>query len=161
MREILFRGKDYLCNWHYGSLIQEEYLEPNWEDLENPKTQNNYAIRYKNENDWVSGYKNIEVMPHTIGQYTGLTDKNGKKIFEGDIVIAHYFFENFDKGTLGAYEDENEITGKIVFDLDGFRVIDREDECRQLPLSMIQEPVEELEIIGNIWDNPELIEKEE
>lgn len=97
-------------------------------------------------------FNNIELM-----KYTGLEDKNDKEIYEGDIVIAHYFFQNYDPTTLGAFEDEDEITGKIVCDLDGFRVIDRTDECRQLPLSMIQEPVEELEVIGNIYENKDLI----
>lgn len=113
------------------------------------------TIGYMNKADTkytCAKFNDIELLP-----YTGLEDKNGIKIFEGDIVIAHYFFQNYNPITLGVFEDEDEITGKIIFDLDGSRVVDRKDECRQLSLSMIQEPVEELEVIGNIYDNPELL----
>lgn len=48
--------------------------------------------------------------------------------------------------------------GKVVFDLDGFRVIDKDNEERELPLSMIQEPAEELEVLGSIYDNSEMLE---
>lgn len=142
MREILFRGKDYLCNWHYGSLIQEEYFEPNWEDLENPKPKNIYTIRYKNENDWVSRYKNIEVMPHTIGQYTGLIDKNGNKIFEGDILKTDFNCDYY----------------KVYFDDCKFYIEDRwgnEIRTNQSSVTRLKP-----EIIGNIYDNPELLEVE-
>lgn len=143
MKEIEFRGKSD-NRWKYGYLIAEDELN------ENGRFETIYKITD------IDSWK-YEIQPDTIGQYTGLKDKNGKKIFEGDIVIAHYFFQNYDPITLGAFEDEDEITGKIINDLDGFRVIDRTDECRQLPLSMIQEAVEELEVIGNIYDNPELL----
>lgn len=93
-----------------------------------------------------------------ISQYTGLKDKNGRKIFEGDIVNAQYFFENYDPYTLGAFEDEGEITGKIIFDLDGFRIVDKDDEGREVGLSMIEDSEVQMEVIGNIWDNPELLE---
>lgn len=141
VREIEFRAKDLNGNWVFG-FYSPRIRFPSFEQTPNIKT-------FKGAD--------VEININTLGQYTGLKDKNGTKIFEGDIVIAHYFFENYDPVTLGAFEDEDEITGKIVCDLDGLRVIDRKDEYRQLPLSMIQEPTEELEVIGNIHDNPELL----
>lgn len=145
-REIEFRAKG-LCKdiWYYGNFVE-------------CKRNLTYQIVNLDEDEMDFSHY---VKKETVGQYTGFKDKNDKKIFEGDIVIAHYFFQNYDPITLGVFEDEDEITGEIIFDLDGFRVVDRIDECRQLPLSMIQEPVEELEVIGNIYDNPELIKKGE
>ena len=132
MREILFRGKAINRNkgyhrtnykngdWVYG-LFTRSYDE-RFESL--PAEMRN-----------TDGIGGLEIDYRTIGQYTGLTDRNGKKIFEGDIV-------NF-----------SDILYYIVF-ADGCFRIGRNGQY-SYTLHNIHSA---FEIIGNIHDNPELLE---
>ena len=122
MREILFRGKQRdNGEWFYGDLIHLNHC---------------VSIRSK---DCARS-----VVPETVGQYTGLTDKNGKKIFEGDLIrsaetgetaIVQWFSEH------SAFMIWCKTSNQV-----GFLY-----ECEK---SII-------EVIGNIHDNPELIGGEE
>lgn len=87
-----------------------------------------------------------KVKPETVGQYTGLTDKNGKKIFEGDIV----------KGDLGlGYGDNENHIAYIEYQEDGmsFCLV----EILEEDFGKCAEISDDLEVIGNIYDNPELL----
>ena len=121
MREILFRGKDVAGNWHYGDY---EYFTEDFVKIVNHK-EHEYGKK---------------VDPETVGQYTGLTDKNGKRIFEGDICKHRSNYSDNTIISVVTYTDGHFLA--LVCENSGFE------------LSEI------LEVIGNIHDTPELLKGE-
>ena len=122
-REILFRGKKSNGRWVYGSLVVSENI--------NPAIYYNVSKGVADVLDW------CYVSPESIGQYTGLTDKNGVKIFEGDII------------SIG---DPN-IKYIIMWRNDGFC-------AKQIGASSyigLTYWASNIEVLGNVIDNPELI----
>ena len=107
--------------------------------------------------EWdIEGIGFYDVDPNTVCQYTGLTDKNGKKIFEGDILRGfQYPF---------CYDGEYNYYAEIIFANCSFMtythknplsyVVGISDGNTELMVS------EDWEVIGNIYDNPELLEDE-
>lgn len=133
MREILFRGKTPSQDEHFddGEWAEGFYTRFNGKEH---RIYSGYA-----ETDCGDYYPDwCNVRSETVGQYTGLTDKNGKKIFEGDIVCFH--------GEL-----YNEIF-YIVF-ADGCFRLGRKNGY----FYTLQNLCSALEVIGNIHDNPELL----
>lgn len=112
-----------------------------WVEGDLIKNKNKYYIHpranvFKVENELAKLMVCHEVIPETIGQYTGLTDKNGTKIFEGDIV-------KWDEKTWGC--PYNEL---VTFDYELLAV--RKNDYKHY-----------VEVIGDICDTPELLEVEE
>ena len=90
----------------------------------------------------------LEVVPKTVGQYTGLTDKNDNKIFEGDIVDRRY--HNFE-----TFKDIEEVKMSEVDDSDGWNANHTLGWCAGE--SSLLDVCCDCRVIGNIHDNPELI----
>ena len=136
MREIEFRGKEINNGkWVYG------YYHKLNESFENKEC----ILEHHRNTSTI-----IDV--RTLGQYTGLTDKNGTKIFEGDIVRINGWWDasgpaGYEKNmTVVKYDDEVcGFTPMCNYDTD-CGVFHRAEEC---------------EVIGNVFDNPELLEKVE
>lgn len=145
MREIKFRGKIFNGNeFTYGSLsmgglsITEKYdkkrtyIEPVSEVL-----------------------TRIKVHPETVGQYTGLKDKNGKEIYEGDIV--RFIGDGYlDTGNF-CFDDEWSFTGKVEFFDTFFAVFDKTGNGAICLSHFFDDSVVYIEILGNIHENQELL----
>ena len=159
IREVIFRGKRVdNGEWVEGDLLQIKYYnKPIVECKIMPQTPVSSAY---------------PVIPETVGQFTGLTDKNGVKIFEGDIV-RYNTYDDFDcqsvvkfgeynqDGSAGEYS-ASKCIGFYV-DVDNFTCPDwceYGSNCfsNYLKQQNILEVAQYCEIIGNIHDNPELLE---
>lgn len=103
------------------------------------------------------------VRPETVGQYTGLKDKNGKEIYEGDVVEWVFFYEKLG-ANMGVKECDTIVKGIIRWKQGGFilEVIENDFEnAGYYSISALYTDTEaDVEIIGNIHDNPELIKEE-
>lgn len=127
MREILFRGKHMTGSpWCYGNLAVRK---------------DGVAIITPDETPCgVYG----QVDPDTVGQFTGLTDKNGKKIFEGDIVAAHFDFNS------------PEVENRTVVEWGNFKWVTHQPGYEPDDITDFDKGL--WIVIGNIHDNPELLE---
>lgn len=123
MREIKFRGKDMAGIWRYG-----------------------YYVLSPDPSIMCSTWYSIGVCPHTVGQYTGLKDKNDNLIFEGDIVKG---FEKNAVVKIGHPHNElfNPYGVYVEWTKYGLK------ECQFITNVVFKD----LEVIGNIHDNHELL----
>ena len=142
MREILFRGKRIdNGEWVYGYFWSNDV--------------GNSFIRVTKENDEIV-LKDYEVISETVGQYTGLNDKNGKRIFEGDIVelydgetVWHAVVEFGNPNGNYSWGWQLSPLGKVDINTDILCWVEMEESGAYC------------EVIGTIYDNPELLEAKE
>ncbi|MGE6602616.1 YopX family protein [Lysinibacillus fusiformis] len=88
---------------------------------------------------------------YELMQYTGLKDKHGKEIYEGDIVE----YNDFNSLRTGGHAEDKIIVGKVAFSC-GMWMVEENNCGHDLYEGLVND--EELEIIGNIYENPELLE---
>ena len=146
MRDIIFRGKRIdNGEWVEGYLYEHEPALVGISSENDAPKPSKWFIAKTGFADWnmPRPVEFVEIDHSTVGQYTGLCDKNGKKIFEGDIVaiergwnetVKYHVF--FDPQICGFIGDPINYIGFTTFGDDGIN----------------------MEVIGNIHDNPELLE---
>lgn len=158
MREILFRGKcKETGRWFTGQYIhlhKTTYCVK--ENYEADKENNIHQIVFEKMTDWglPNRHLRVDVIPETVGQYTGLTDKNGKEIFEGDIVKAPYIDPIF-HSTWDIDKQPTEVA-LVKFDMGQYYINYIEGQYR----FTVYACQEYIEVIGNIHDNPKILKGE-
>lgn len=136
-REILFKAKRKdNGEWVEGNLITNERNE----------NQKYIGYIFDERNGIIEDFDLIEVIPDTLCQYTGLTDKNGKRIWENDILRRDGYWDiriEFENGVFMVRNtDKVQYINRVVY----------------APISIFD--IKMYEVIGNIFDNPELLEVE-
>ena len=130
MRTIRFRGKRVdNGKWVYGELFRIS------------------GFPYIYPDPAPGGWNDYEVIPDTVGQFTGLLDKNGKEIYEGDIIIEKL-------------KRSRKDCERLVICFDDFEWQGKNENGATTSLSLLSE-YHTIEVIGNIHDNPELLEQNE
>lgn len=143
----LFRGKRIdNGEWAEGNLVQNSDAEDGWEAIIIPAKNSNMFTKHIKHGYGDLGYENwYRVDKSTICQCTGLKDKNGRLIFENDILSGHIDVEF----------PEDETRKRVVWHENGWCT--NEPGCDDYE-ELDDFDSENFEVIGNIFDNPELLE---
>lgn len=153
MREIEFRGKSKNSGrWVYGDLVTNKYQS----------RQGIHIYEKSNSVNCKSGYQFVRVDKKTLGQYTGLVDKNGTKIFDGDIVKGEYCIAVVRYGRIG-YDSGAGLTGFSLQEVNWSWELPIKATLREMETDFDTKEkfyncdrcldLSEIEVIGNIYDN--------
>ena len=144
MRTIRFRGICCHCDeWAYGNLV--DYGED-----ELPEIQG-FDVFHEGIDEW----KDVTVERDTIGQFTGLYDKNGEEIYEGDIV-RHPYIDPIFGGLVTCENEEDNPVSEVVFNEGSFAL--RFRDTHYYLGEFVRKNV--AEVVGNVHDNPKLLEND-
>ena len=146
MREVKFRGQEKKTGqWVYGYLLKESDTTYCFtEDYERHPEVDHYYICFDRMTDWClpNEHRKVEVYPFTVGEWTGLRDKDGKEIFEGDIVKKRIYngtiklcIVSFSHGTFNCGYGYGSSTPTHPYTLDDSNI----------------------KVVGNMYDNHELL----
>ena len=140
-REILFKAK----RKDNGEWVEGQYVY-----IANPLTEDGKPIKHLICNG--TNIFNDLIDPDTLCQYTGLTDKNGKKIWENDIISIHAY--SYD-------EPEDDYFGVVTYcEKDACWSLNNNEKCGEIICECFGSYTTEIINHGNIFDNPELLEVE-
>ena len=133
MREILFRGKRTINgDWVYGDFVHGNER----------KSLRDSIFVYDSE---TQSFNDYEINPSTLGQYTGLKDNNGKRIFEGDIAKV--------------LQGKDKDIAYVGFENGAFMLYPKTGNIYERTLWSYWYNDWDVEVIGNVHDNPDLLEK--
>jgi uncharacterized phage protein (TIGR01671 family) len=151
-RKIKFRGKrtdsgEWVCGYYFTTPLTAEYniLPENGAFFDHGLSYNRHVI--------ADNYGCVfEVVPETVGQFTGLLDQNGKEIYEGDIIVVSYpkFFEFKKDDKIGVVRFLDTLPDFVIME-------DVYPNCNMV--SHFNTTGEYWEIIGNVYDNHSLIKR--
>ena len=141
MRDYLFRGKRI----DNGEWVKGYYIKATRHWHEHGIHEEWIAVDTIQNGGWCNVRSKYAVIPETVGQFTGLFDKNGKKIFEGDIVKSCeyddvYFVKYFDNDNYSAFDFVPDVP---LCECNGLSYLVNEEGCK---------------VIGNIYDDKEILD---
>ena len=146
MREILFRGKRKdTSEWTEGLTVFK--LDKYVYMCKSSMCEITYDLQYNIKAITSKNPFFVEVIPETVGQYTGLTDKNGRKIFESDILKTRTYGKISDNIIVNGFD-----TFAVIYKPCMFRLVNRNRRFNFVNIRRDQ-----LEVIGNVHDNPEML----
>lgn len=148
MRKIKFRGKSAIYkDWVYGNLVYSE-IDDEYCIIRSDEVEiDGHHIKQTSE-------RPVFTYGKTIGQFTGVYDINGKEIYENDIVDTYPFERGYGVFTVSfasGYEEDLGMSQGWYLQQGNFE--------RYIPLRTSNEETEKVEVIGNIFDNPNLVEQ--
>lgn len=164
-REILFKAK----RKDWKELPREQWwAEGYYAKLGYGDNAKYFIIQNVSLQEDISYFEDIEINPDTLCQYTGLTDKNGNKIWENDILRGHGNDEDLVKVVFGKFDVINVDTLEVVDSAVGWHteviatdaLSKCEPFCLPMPLTVFYIKRCEYEVFGNIFDDKELLEVE-